>query len=72
MQTMIDTDSFGRVPQVLYHKWRRFNVTPAEHWDLEVLFKDDWKGMMQFVEDHTTDGMYRAPWPFPYPNGGNF
>lgn len=60
----IQTDSYGDVPKAMFHKWRRLNVTPAEHDALRDRFGNDFKAMTAFVAAHTENGSYREPWPF--------
>lgn len=64
---LVQTDSFGTIRHAQWVLYKKRNVTPAEHTALcEKFGHDAYASHMAFVEEHTVDGSYREPWPFPY------
>lgn len=65
MSGSIYTDDYGTVPRDLYGFLKARNVTPAEYEDLRAKFGNDAMAVAIFVEQHSIEGSYRAPYPFP-------
>lgn len=66
LSEVIYTDDYGDVTRRMWNLWRKRNVTPAEHDDMVDHFgRGAHDEMVEWVESHTVDGSYRAPWPWP-------
>lgn len=65
MSTIVNTDSYGPMTIRLHNWLKKHNVSPSDFTDIHGLFGEDEGSIRQFVEQHSRNGMYYAPWPFP-------
>lgn len=61
-------ESFGDVTRGQLATYRKLNVSPSDHDQLEGAFGEDRAGIVRFVKEHSPNGYYQAPWPFPARN----
>jgi hypothetical protein len=66
MMTMTFHESYGSLPSKLLTAYRKYNVSPADHdtilahFDKTWLDTDiDWPSVLEFVESHSVDGIFR-------------
>lgn len=65
-KAIIQTDDYGPIPHGDWVRFRKLNVSPMDHDEVAEHFgRREFGKIRLFIEDHSTSGYYRAPWPFP-------
>ena len=57
-------ESYGEVSVPQLRAYKRYNVSPSDHRDLEDAFGNDHAAILSYVIAHVEGTIYRAPWPF--------
>jgi hypothetical protein len=63
---VIVTDAYGSIPKHDWQRFRKLNVSPLDYAEVAHHFGSrEFTNIRKFIEAHSLDGSYVAPWPFP-------
>lgn len=60
--TLVYDEQYGEVSFAQRAAYRKFNVSPSDHDELDRRFAGDHRAITAYVTAHSPDGMYRPTW----------
>lgn len=63
--TLVFHESFGHLPREILDLVLKRNVSQSDWVAIRTKCHSNWPVIDRFIRDHTRDGMYIEPWPFP-------